>query len=174
MVDRAVLGGATTNGCQIQLPNPGSPMTNENPSPAEPRWKFIQRVVAVLEHMLAPRAIVRCGQFIKDIDGNDRECDVTVWYGAPPRLTLAEIVEVQDRGSKVGLQTFEGWCAKRQKLGGPRLICVSCEGFTEDVERAAANMGDVIGLVTLCESDQKPPFLATTPPVIRAAGRPLS
>jgi hypothetical protein len=133
------------------------------PSPAEPRWKFVERTVAVLEHMLAPGALVQHNQQIKElVSGIPRQCDVVVWYGAPPRQTLAAIAEVQNRGSKVGLQTFEGWCAKREKLGAQRLICVSCEGFTEEVEKAADSMGDIVSLMTLCEPDQKPPFLATT------------
>jgi hypothetical protein len=134
-----------------------------SPSPPEPRWKFIERTVAVLEHMLAPGALVQHNQQIKElVSGIPRQCDVVVWYGAPPRQTLAAIAEVQDRGSKVGLQTFEAWCAKRVKLGAQRLICVSCEGFTEEVQKAAASMGDIVSLMTLCEADQRPPFLATT------------
>lgn len=133
------------------------------PSPGEPRWKFIERTVAVLEHMLTPGALVQHNQQIPElVSGIPRQCDVVVRYGEPPRQTLAAIVEVQDRGEKVGLQTFEGWCAKREKLGAQRLICVSCEGFTQEVETAAASMGDVVSLMTLCEPEQRPPFLVTT------------
>jgi hypothetical protein len=117
----------------------------------------------VLEQMLAPGAVVQHNQMIPELVSKlPRQCDVVVRYGEPPRQTLAAIVEVQDRDSKVGLETFEAWCAKREKLGAQRLICVSSEGFTEDVETAAQSMGDVVSLMTLCEPDQKPPFLATT------------
>jgi len=133
------------------------------PSPAEPKWKFIERTVAVLEHMLAPGSKVAHNQTLYElVSGLPRQCDAVVWYGAPPRQTLAAIVEVQDRASKVGLQDFEAWCAKREKLGAQRLICVSCEGYTEDVEAAANSMGNIVTLMTLCEKDQRPPFVAGT------------
>jgi len=133
------------------------------PSPAEPKWKFIERSVAVREHMLAPGSKVLHNQELQElVSGLPRQCDAVVWYGAPPRQTLAAIVEVQDRGSKVGLQDFEAWCAKREKLGAQRLICVSCEGYTKDVETAAKSMGNIVTLMTLCEKDQRPQFLADT------------
>jgi hypothetical protein len=136
---------------------------NQTPSRGEPRWKFIQRTAAVLEQMLAPRAQVQHDQMIPElVSGVIRQCDVVVRYGNPPRQTLAAIVEVQNRGDKVGLETFEGWCAKREKVGAQRLICVSCEDFTEGVVKSAESMGDVVSLMTLCEPDEKPPFLANT------------
>ena len=135
----------------------------QTPSPGEPKWKFIERIVAVLEHMLAPGALVQHHQMIPElVSGIPRQCDVVVRYGNPPRQTLAAIVEVQDRDNKVGLETFEGWCAKREKLGAQRLICVSCEDFTEGVEKSAVSMGDIVSLMTLCEPNQRPPFLANT------------
>jgi len=130
----------------------------------EPRWRFIERTVAVLEGMLAPGASVQHDQQVPElVTGTLRQCDVIVRYGTPPRQTLAAIVEVQDRNDKIGLTTFEGWCAKRAKLGAQRLICVSREGYTEDVVREATSLGDVISLMTLCEPDKPPIFIATTP-----------
>lgn len=133
------------------------------PSKAEPKWKFIERTVAVLEHMLAPGAIVQHDQALNElVSGIQRQCDVIVRYGALPRQTLAAIVEVQDRVGKVGLQDFEAWCAKREKLGAQRLICVSSEGFTAEVEIAAKSMGDIVSLMTLCEPEERPSFFAGT------------
>lgn len=137
--------------------------TPKTPSKAESKWKFIERSVAVLENMLAPDSRVLHNQTLPElVSGLPRQCDAVVWYGAPPRQTLAAIVEVQDRDSKVGLQDFEAWCAKREKLGAQRLICVSREGYTRDVETAANSMGNIVTLMTLCEKDQPPPFLAAT------------
>jgi len=133
------------------------------PSPAEPRWRFIERTVAVLERMLAPGALVLHDQAIPEAStGIMRQCDVAVWYGVPPRQTLAAIAEVQDRGEKAGLQDFDAWCVKREKVGAQRLICVSREGFTSDVQKSAAAAGDIVSLMTLCEAGQRPPFLAAT------------
>jgi hypothetical protein len=136
---------------------------NRIPSPAEPKWRFIERTVVALEHMLAPGAVVLHDQRVPElVSGIERQCDVVVWYGKPPRRTLAAIAEVQAREDKIGLQDFEGWCSKREKLDAQRLICVSCEGFTEDVQKSAAALGDMVSLMTLCEADQRPPFLAGT------------
>ena len=133
------------------------------PSKGESRWKFIERSVAVLERMLAPGSTVVHDQILHElVSGLPRQCDAVVWYGVHPRRTLAAIVEVQDRNDKVGLQDFEAWCTKRESLGAQRLICMSCEGYTKDVEISAKSKGDVVSLMTLCEQDQRPPFLATT------------
>jgi len=143
-------------------------------SKAEPKWKFIERTVAVLEHMLAPSATVQHNQTLHElVSGIPRQCDVVVRYGAPPRQTLAAIAEVQDRVGKVGLQEFEAWCAKREKLGAQRLICVSGEGFTEEVETAAKSMGEIVSLMTLCEPDKRPPFFAGTAFIFALASHAL-
>lgn len=137
--------------------------TPKIPSPAEPKWKFIERSVAVLEQILAPGSKVLHNQVLHEpLSGLPRQCDAVVWYGESPRQTLAAIVEVQDRDSKVGLQDFESWCAKREKLGAQRLICVSCKGYTEDVETSANSMGNKVTLMTLCEKEERPQFLANT------------
>jgi hypothetical protein len=133
------------------------------PSKGESKWQFIERSAAALEHMLAPDSTVLHNQTLREwVSGLPRQCDAVVWYGTAPRRTLAAIVEVQDRGSKVGLQDFEAWCAKRENLGAQRLICVSCEGYTKDVEISARSKGDIVTLMTLCEQDQRPSFLAAT------------
>ena len=137
--------------------------TTRVPSKGESKWQFIERSVAVLEHMLAPGSTVLHNQTLREVvSGLPRQCDAVVWYGTPPRRTLAAIVEVQDRGSKVGLQDFDAWCAKRESLGAQRLICVSCEGYTKDVEISARSKGDIVTLMTLCEQNHRPSFLATT------------
>jgi ribosomal protein L19 len=138
-------------------------------SESEPKWRFIERTVAVLEQMLAAGALVQDNQREPElVTGTLRQCDVTIRYGSPPRSTLAAIVEVQDRSSKVDLPTFEGWCAKREKLGAQRLICVAREGYSEGVEKAAASMGDIVILMTLCEPEQRPIFIAETPVFLHA------
>jgi hypothetical protein len=138
-------------------------------SESEPKWRFIERTVAVLEQMLAAGALVQHDQQEPElVTGTLRQCDVTVRYGSPPRSTLAAIVEVQDRNSKVDLPTFEGWCAKREKLGAQRLICVAREGYSEGVEIAAASLGDIVSLMALCEPDRRPIFIAETPVFLHA------
>lgn len=128
---------------------------------AEPRWRFIERVVAVLQKMLLPDAIVQYDQKISEVDTNTlRQCDVIVRLGA--NQVLDAIVEVQDRIEKVGLQTYDGWCRKRDKLGARRLICVSRKGYTKAVALHSEIEGKSVVLMTLVEPDEPPPLLAGT------------
>lgn len=97
--------------------------------PVEPRWRLIERAVALLEKTLTPDALIEHNkQLPETASGNLRQCDVVIRYGKPPRSTLT-IVEVQDRNKKLEIGTYDGWCQKREKLGAQHLICVSAHAF---------------------------------------------
>lgn len=127
----------------------------------EAHWKQVERIVAVLEKLLTPGSVVEHNQYLTEpATGNERQCDVVVRSGRPPRQTLT-IVEVQDREKKVNIGTYEGWCKKREKLGVQHLICVSAKGFPKSVLKDAALQGETVRLTTLCEPDDFPEaFLA--------------
>jgi hypothetical protein len=68
--------------------------------------------------------------------------------GSPPRETLT-IVEVQDRNSKVDINTFRGWLGKIEDVGAQHLICVSRKDFASSIKEKAGQSGSKIFLVTL-------------------------
>lgn len=124
----------------------------------EPHWRTVERTIAALESMLQPGAIVSHNQWLTELaTGTRRQCDVVIRSGLPPRDTLT-IVEVQDRGRRVELSDYEGWCQKREKLGAQHVICVSAIGFPESVQRDAALRGGVVRLMTLLDPGVFPPF----------------
>jgi hypothetical protein len=123
-----------------------------------PRWRFIERTVAVLEKFITPGARVQLDIKLPVLGGKRRrQCDVVVWTGTAPRETLT-IVEVQDRRRPVGIEVFDGWCRKRERLGAQHLICVSAKGFTKGVQEDAARQGGTVRLVTLTEPRVPPTF----------------
>jgi hypothetical protein len=122
----------------------------------EPRWKLIERVVALLEKTLTPDCHIEHNKKLPELGtGTLRQCDVIIRCGKPPRSTLT-IVEVQKRNRKVTIGTYEGWCKKREKLGAQHLICVSVEGFPDSVVKDLAAQGDTVRLMTLCEPGEVP------------------
>ncbi len=136
------------------------PVATPQPSEPEPRWRTIERTIAVLEKMLQPGARVSHNVLLKElITGTRRQCDVVVRSGAAPRETIT-IVEVQDRNRRVELSDYEGWCQKREKVGAQHLICVSVTGFPESVQRDAALKGDTVRLMTLLDPSVFPSFFA--------------
>ena len=135
----------------------------------EPRWKLIERVVALLEKTLTPDCHIEHNKKLPElVTGTLRQCDVIIRCGKPPRSTLT-IVEVQKRNRKVTIGTYEGWCKKREKLGAQHLICVSVEGFPGSVVKDLAAQGDTVRLMTLCEPGEVPPFLRSFDSVLLQA-----
>jgi hypothetical protein len=125
---------------------------------AEPRWRTIERTVAVLEQMLQPDAKVFHNIWLTEtVTGTHRQCDVVIRSGTPPRDTLT-IVEVQDRARRVELADYDAWCQKREKLQAQHLICVAATGFPDSVQRDAAKRGGTVRLMTLLDTGVFPPF----------------
>ena len=120
----------------------------------EPNWKYVERVVALLEQAIVPGARVEHdGKLLDYVSGTMRQCDVVIRQGNPPRETLT-IVEVQDRGRRVTLPIFEGWCRKREKVRAQHLICVSQKGFSGSVRREAGQLGGTVHLLELTELEE--------------------
>jgi hypothetical protein len=56
----------------------------------EPKWKLVERVVALIEKSLTPDAQVQHNISLPDITTrHPRQCDVVIRYGKPPRQTLS-------------------------------------------------------------------------------------
>lgn len=120
----------------------------------EAHWRLVERVVALLEQAIAPGARVEHDVKLWDYEaGVPRQCDVVIWQGKPPRETLT-IVEVQDRGRRVTLPTFEGWSRKREKVRAQHLVCVSQKGFSRSVLQEVQRQGDVVRLAELRDLEQ--------------------
>ncbi len=122
----------------------------------EPRWRTIERVVALLERTLAPGARVEHDVLLPNLrlQGHECQCDVVIRSGAPPRETLT-IVEVQKRSRAVDVNTFRGWCGKMTDVGAQHLICVSTKSFPQSVIDDAKVRGPTVRLVLLKEMDDR-------------------
>lgn len=139
----------------------------------DPEWLFKQRVVALLEKALDPAATVEHDVRLPELVGGGlRQCDVAIYAGTPERQTMT-IVEVQKRTSKPDINTFDGWCSKRDKLGAQHLICVSAEGFPKSILESAKRQGNSVRLVTLgeLESAQWPIYVTENKVRVRLVER---
>ena len=125
-------------------------------SSGEPKWRIVERVVALLEQSLSPAARVKHDVYLPDrtlSNESRRQCDVVIWSGQPPRETIT-IVEVQDRNQRVDINTFDGWCRKMERVGAQHLICVSTTGFPRSVKEEALRRGPTVRLVTLQDLEE--------------------
>lgn len=134
-------------------------MAEKKPKPKarkpEPRWKLVERVVALLERTVTPGARVEHDVQVPNlrVPGRTCQCDVVVRSGAPPRETIT-IVEVQRRGRHVEANMFRGWCEKLEQVGAQHLICVSATGFSQTIIEDARTRGPTVRLVTLRELER--------------------
>jgi hypothetical protein len=116
-------------------------------------WKETEEVAAKLEQLLTPKAKVQHNVWLpvlKSRSGRKAQCDVVVTYGKPPRETIT-IVEVQDRNSKVKINTFRGWLGKKDEVGAQHLICVSRLPYPSSIIELAAEHGPSVRLMLLEE-----------------------
>ncbi len=123
----------------------------------EPKWKTIEKIVALLETALSPVAHVEHNVYLPVIgrpDRKPRQCDIVIKSGQTPRQTIT-IVEVQKRKSKPNITTFHGWIEKMREVGAQHLICVSALGFPQSIiDDVAMRYGPAIHLATLEELEQ--------------------
>lgn len=126
----------------------------------EAKWELVEKVVAKLEKAISPTARVEHNIYLPDLNGDTdpRQIDVAIWTGVEPRETLS-IVEVQDRDSKVDINTFEGWLGKMHDVGAQHLICVSTKGFPKSIINKAIRQGPSVRLITLNEIVPEVPSL---------------
>lgn len=117
----------------------------------DPKWKFIEKVVTIIERYIAPTAKVRRNVFLpvlKNKTRRPRQCDIVIEDGKAPRQTIS-IVEVQDQGTKPEIGEFHGWIKKMQEVGAQHLICVSELGFPDSIQKEADEIGPTVRLLTL-------------------------
>lgn len=119
----------------------------------EPRWKTVERVVALIEKALEPSARIEHNIFLPVIGRPDREprqCDIVITYNDIAQTKA--IVEVQDRKSKPDITMFHGWVKKMQEVGAQNLICVSALGFPQSIKNDVLfEYGPTVRLMTLRE-----------------------
>ena len=132
----------------------------QKPPKEEPKWKMVERVVALLERTLDRGATVEHNVDLPDL-GNPphmRQCDVVVTTGPAHRRTRT-IVEVQRRGKKVAIGHLGDWTEKMRAVGAQHLVCVSTVGYPSSVTDKAARLGPTVRLATLKELEQGSPLL---------------
>lgn len=111
----------------------------------------LEKIVEIIERSIAPTARIEQNVFLPVLtstQGHTAQCDIVIRNGTPPRETLT-IVEVQDRNSKVDINTFRGWLGKIEDVGAQHLICVSRKDFASSIKEKAGQSGSKIFLVTL-------------------------
>ena len=120
------------------------------PDILEPKWKTVEKVVALLEKSLSPESKVTHNVKLPCLStGHLEQCDVLIETGNAPRITRT-IVEVQKRNEKVKPNDFRGWCQKMQDVGANRLICVSAKPFSRSIkDKVAKEYGPAVLLVQL-------------------------
>lgn len=126
-------------------------------SKKDPKWKLVEKVVALLEKSISPDTIIEYDVRLPDLTSTrsrKRQCDIVIRSGKTPRETIT-IIEVQDRKSKFDITTFDGMCTKMRKVGAQHLICVSTRDFPESIEEAARKIGPTVRLMTLKELEKE-------------------
>ncbi|CAO3303381.1 MULTISPECIES: hypothetical protein [unclassified Pseudomonas] len=111
----------------------------------------LEKIVEIIERSTSPTARIEQNVFLPVLtstQGHTAQCDIVIRNGPPHRETLT-IVEVQDRNSKVDINTFRGWLGKIDDVGAQHLICVSRKEFASSIKEKAAQSGSKIFLVTL-------------------------
>jgi hypothetical protein len=113
----------------------------------------LEKIVEIIERSISPTAKIEQNVFLPiltSVEGHTAQCDIVIRNGNPPRETLI-LVEVQDRNSKVDINTFRGWLGKIDDVGAQHLICVSRKEFPSSIKEKASQSGSKIFLVTLKE-----------------------
>jgi hypothetical protein len=132
----------------------------QKPLKEEPKWKMVERVVALLERTLDRGATVEHNVDLSDLGNppHTRQCDIVVTTGPAHRRTRT-IVEVQRRGKKVEIGHLGDWTEKMRAVGAQHLVCVSTVGYPSSVTDKAARFGPTVRLATLKELEKGSPVL---------------
>lgn len=113
----------------------------------------LEKIVEIIERSISPSAKIEQNVFLPiltSVEGHTAQCDIVIRNGNPPRETLT-LIEVQDRNSKVDINTFRGWLGKIDDVGAQHLICVSRKEFPTSIKEKVSQSGSKIFLVTLKE-----------------------
>ena len=121
----------------------------------------LEKLVEIIERSISPDAEIEQNVFLPNLtspEGHTAQCDIVIRQGKPPRQTLT-IVEVQDRTSKVDINTFRGWLGKLEDVGAQHLLCVSRQDFPSSIKEKVSQLGTKVLLVTIKEkSPEKIPI----------------
>lgn len=123
----------------------------------EKHWLSVEKLVHLIEKSISPNSKVEHNVKLPDLTSTSkrlRQCDIVITSGTSKRPTIT-IVEVQDRTSKLNLNTFQGFEKKMEDVGAQHLICVSKKGFSKTIIDKARTSGGKIRLVTLNKFEPK-------------------
>src|SRR5689334_1678497 len=93
----------------------------------KPLWLAQEEICGLFERALDPNSVINVStpRNRRDRTGKPRQLDVEVIQGKGNRQ-VRSIVEVQKRqNAKVGINTYDGWITKKDRLNAALLICVS-------------------------------------------------
>lgn len=113
----------------------------------------LEKIVEIIESSISPTAKIEQNVFLPiptSVEGHTAQCDIVIRNGNSPRETIT-LIEVQDRNSKVDINTFRGWLGKIDDVGAQHLICVSRKEFPSSIKEKASQSGSKIFLITLKE-----------------------
>ncbi|MEQ6290558.1 hypothetical protein ACFPAG_08045 [Vogesella sp. GCM10023246] len=113
----------------------------------------LEKIVEIIERSFSPEAKIEHNVFLPILtssEGHTAQCDIVIRKGIQPRETIT-IVEVQDRNSKVDINTFRGWLGKLEDVGAQHLICVSRNDFPSSIKEKVSQSGSKVLLITLKE-----------------------
>lgn len=113
-------------------------------------WKKAENIAALIEKTISPDAHVQPNVQLPVLGTTrTRQCDVVIYFGIPPRQTIA-IVEVQKRKRKPDITTFHGWIRKMQEVGAQQLFCVSALGYPKSIiDDVKSRIGPTVKLLTM-------------------------
>lgn len=128
-------------------------MTMKSKKNSKQQWLDYEKVVAILEKILTPMAKVEHNILLTVLSRKrKRQCDVVITF----QDKSFAIVEVQKRrDKKPDINTFHGWCKKREEVGAKQLICVSALGYPKSIiEDVNLEYGPTVKLLTLSELEK--------------------
>lgn len=114
----------------------------------------LERIISIIEKSISDDSRVEHNVFLPVLtstEGRKAQCDIVIRSGNYLRETLT-IVEVQDRKSKITINTFRGWLSKCEEVGAQHLVCVSRKDFPSSVKELVRQSGSKVFLVTLKET----------------------
>ena len=113
--------------------------------------KYLEKIVYLLEKNLSPEDIVEHDVNLPVLTSSisrTRQCDIVIKKGKLPRQSIV-IVEVQDRASKVDINTFNGWLGKLEEVGAQQLIVVSKQEFPDSIKEKVNQSGNKVFLMNI-------------------------
>jgi len=123
-------------------------------------WQDIEKLIQLINISIEPESKVEHDvqmPVINSPSNRSRQCDLVIYSGPKHRRTIT-LFEIQNRTSKVDINTFNGWLLKLEEVGAQHLVCVSRLEFPESIKEKALSSGNKVKLITLSliEKDKIP------------------